>query len=263
LGLAIISFIAALTTPYSILDAPKFIYDLGAQMRATVMLQEGERQWRNYYVWLGSESRVLVIVGLLGFATIALRNYRRYLVVILFLAIYVFSIGNARIGFPRYLTPILPLIYVFAAGFLLEIWTLKKPGIFPFGRIAAALVVLVAAAELTPRFESARELSKGNDAFRKSYNTALNAHAEKVLYAGYAPNAELNAAGIPATQTSWAALGALPLGNHLECGELLIFDRRAAETHHILPENDASVTVLLDERAGDYGQEVMRRADCR
>jgi 4-amino-4-deoxy-L-arabinose transferase-like glycosyltransferase len=263
LGFGIILSIAALTTPYSILDAPKFLYDLGAQARATVMLQDGERQWRYYYSWLGNESRVLLLSGLIGFATIALRNYRRYLVVILFVAVYVFSIGNAHIGFPRYLTPLLPLIYVFAAGFLVQLWTSQRRGDVPYVRVVAVLLVLAASFELFPKFELAREASKRTDEFWNSYHLALDAHPTKVVYAGYAPSAELISAGVPTTQISWASLASAPMGDQVGCGELLILDRLAAGIHHVAPERDSSVTILLDDPSGDYGQTVVQRAGCR
>jgi len=263
LGLAMVLLVAALTTPYSILDPSKFTYDLGAQARATVMLQSAEAQWQNYYLWLGSESKVLLILGLLGFFTVAVPNYRVYLVVVVFAVLYVFSIGSAHIGFPRYLTPILPLLFVLAAGFLVKIGNLQRWGSLQPARILALLLLSLAAGELWPRFESSRIGSKRTDEFWNSYNVAMNSHVAKVLYAGSAPFAELNAAGVPTSRISWVSLGAKPMGDQLACGELLIFDRRAAEAHRLAPESDASVTILLDDRLGDYGQEVLRRADCQ
>jgi len=263
LGLAILLLVAALTTPYSIFDPAKFTYDLGAQARATVMLQTAETQWQNYYLWLGSESKLLLILGLLGFLTVAVPNYRIYLVVLVFAALYVFSIGSAHIGFPRYLTPILPLVYVLAAGFLVQVGNIQRWGSLRPARILAVFLVFAAAAELWPKFESSRIGSKRTDEFWNSYSVAMNSHVAKVLYAGSAPFAELNAAGVPTSRVSWASLGAKPMGDQLVCGELLIFDRRAAEAHRLAPESDASVTILLDDRLGDYGQEVLRRADCQ
>jgi 4-amino-4-deoxy-L-arabinose transferase-like glycosyltransferase len=262
-GLPIVLLVLVLTTPYSILDPAKFIYDLGAQARGTVMIQNAHAQWRNYYSWLGNESKTLLLLGLLGFATLMLRSYRRYLIVIVFATLYVFTIGSAHIGFPRYLTPLLPLIYVLAAGFLIQTWTAQKSASLAYTKILTTMLLVVATAELFPKFESSRALSKQKDAFWSSYHLAMDVHAAKVIYAGLAPSAELSAAGVPVFQTSWASLGSMPLGNQLDCGELLMFDRRAAEAHHLTPETDTSVTILLDDRSGDYGQEVLRRADCK
>jgi 4-amino-4-deoxy-L-arabinose transferase-like glycosyltransferase len=264
LGLIIVLLAALLTTPYSILDPAKFIYDIGAQARATVMLQNAQTQWHNYYLWLkATESKTLLTLGLFGFVTIGLRNYRNYLVVIVFSVLYVFTIGRAHIGFPRYLIPILPLIYVFAAGFLLQIWSTRKSASFPYTKILAVLLLIVATAELWPKLGTSYKLSKQTDEFWSSYSVTMNLHPAKVLYAGNAPSAELRAAGVSASQTSWASLASRPMGDQLECGELLILDRRAAESHHVAPEDDSSVIILLDDRIGDYGQELLRKADCK
>jgi hypothetical protein len=262
-GLAIVVLVALLTTPYSVIDSSKFIYDLGAQARATVMLQNGQAQWSNYFAWLmRDESKILLILGLLGFAMIALRNHRRYLIIVVFTTLYFITIGRAHIGFPRYLTPILPVIYVLAAGFLIQLWRLQKP-VFPYAKVLTAALLVVASAEVAPKLEASRVQSRKTDAFSSSYHLAMNMRAEKVLYAGYAPAAELRAAGIPAFQTSWASLGSKPMGSQLQCSEVLIFDRREAEDHHLAADRDTSVVVLLDDRSGDYGQEVLRRADCK
>lgn len=263
-ALLIVLLIALLTTPYSVLDPAKFVYDLGAQARGTVLIQHGHPQWKNYFVWLWrDEPKIVLVLGVLGFATIALRNYRRYLVVILFTLMYVFTFGSAHIGFPRYLTPILPVVYVLAAGFLMQIWTTEKLALRRYARIVAVMLLALSAAELSANFASSRILSKRTDEFWSSYWLAKNMHVGKVLYAGYAPSVELTAAGISTSQTSWASLQAVPLGSKLECGELLILERSSAQAHHLNPEEDRSVTVLLDDRSGDYGQEVLRKTDCK
>jgi hypothetical protein len=264
IALLIVLSIALLTTPYSVLDPAKFVYDLGAQARGTVMIQHGQPQWRDYCFWLWrDESKILLVLGVLGFATIALRNYRRYLVVILFTLMYVFTFGSAHIGFPRYLTPILPVVYVLAAGFLMQMWTTQKPALGRYARIVAVILLAVSAAELRAKFEWSRIRSKRTDEFWSSYWLAKNMHVGKVRYAGYAPSVELTTAGISTSQTSWASLQAAPLGSQLECGELLILERSSAQAHHLNPEEDRSVTVLLDDRSGGYGQEVLRKTDCR
>jgi len=264
LGLLIVLFVALLTTPYSVLDASKFIYDIGALARNNIVVQSGHAQWKSYWAWLvRDESRTLLVLGLAGFATVALRDYRRYSMVITFATIYIVTIGNSQLGFARYLTPILPVVYLMAAGFLAQAWATQGSPSFVYVRILTVMLVVLAMTELWPKLESSRALSKRTDAFWNSYSMAMNIHPTRVLYAGAAPSVELSASGIPVSQTSWASLGGMPMGNELDCGELLIFDRRAAEMHLINPESDPSVTVLLDDRVGDYGQEVLRRADCK
>jgi hypothetical protein len=264
LGLLIVLSVALLTTPYSVLDPSKFIYDIGAQARGTFMLQTGHAQWKNYGFWLlSNESKALITLGLVGFATVALKNYRQYLIVIVFATLYVLTIGSAHIGFPRYLTPLLPLTYLLAAGFLMQAWTAQKSALSPYAKTLAVILIVIATAELWPKIQSSRALSKQTDAFWSSYSMAVSMHPAKVLYAGYAPSVELSAAGISVSPISWANLAGMPMGNQFDCGELLIFDRRAAETHFIIPENDSSVVAVLDDRAGDFGQEVLRKADCK
>jgi hypothetical protein len=263
LGLLIVLFVALLTTPYSVFDASKFIYDIGALARNNIVVQSGHAQWKSYWAWLvRDESRTLLTLGLVGFATVALRSYWRYSIVIIFAAIYILTIGNSHLGFSRYLTPILPVIYLLAAGFLAQAWATHSPS-FRYVRILTVMLVVLATTELWPKIESSRASSKQTDPLWDSYRMAMNLHPTRILYAGDAPSVELSASGIPVSQTSWASLGGMAMGNELDCGELLIFDHRGAEMHSINPDSDPSVTVLLDDRVGDYGQEVLRRADCK
>jgi hypothetical protein len=263
LGLGVVLLVALLTTPFSVVDPSKFIYDIGALARETVLVDSGNAQWKHYAGWLlRNESTTLLLLGLAGFFTVIGKDYRRYAVVILFVTLYLFVIGSAHMGFPRYLTPLLPLVYIFAAGFLMQVWTAHAPTLSPYLKTLAVLLVVIATSEIWPRIASSLALSNQRDEFWSSYSFVISTYPTKVLYAGYAPSVELSAAGISVSPVSWDTLGQRPVGAQLDCGELLMFDRRTAETHFVVPESDPSLTTLLD-RSGSYGQEVLGKAGCK
>jgi hypothetical protein len=262
LGLAIVLGITVLSTPYSMITPAKFLYDLGALARSNIIVQSRDAQWRNYVTWIiRDESSILVSMGVIGFCVAAVTDFWQHRIVVLFSIIYLFTIATAHVGFPRYLTPILPVVFVFSAAFLVRVWHLPIGGRVGYTRLLVTLAVILGALQLRHIILD-DGVTKGNtDAFWRSYWLAVGMKPSQVLYAGYAPSVELNELGIQTRQVSWDFVGARPLGDKLSCGELLIYDLIPARLHGGDLHNDQSIHELLSDRRGD-GQEVVEKSGC-
>ncbi len=102
-----------------------------------------------------------------------------------------------------------------------------------------------------------------HDAFYASYEEVLATHvAGPVFYAGYAPNVELELAGVKTQPVSWASLAGGHIAEHLACENLLIINKRQAAQNHMTDLQDPGLEVLLDDPRGQ-GQMLFRRRDCR
>jgi len=270
LGLAIVLLVTLLSTPYSLITPRRFLYDLGALARANIVVASPHAEWGQYLAWLFShENGILVALGIVGLGLIAARARAELIVAGLYLVLYGVVIGSAHIGYPRYLTPVLPLLYCGTGAALVTLWQWRPPAAGTKSGIGSSLwiratIVLLAvtvAIQLGVKIARERALSRGSDAFLASYDLARHNLSGTDLYAGYAPFAELDAAGVRTRQVSWAALSNGPIGDQMSCADLLLFDTQGARRHGIDASADKSLILMLDAPGGD-GQQVMRRRDC-
>jgi hypothetical protein len=266
LGLAIVLLVTCLSTPYSLITPRRFLYDLGALARANIVVASPHAEWGQYLAWLFSnENGILVALGIVGLGLIAARARAELIVAVLYLVLYGVVIGSAHIGYPRYLTPVLPLLYCGTGVAFVMLWQWRTPWSGTSGRvwIRAPILLLAAAISIQLGLKIARDrvLSRSSDAFLTSYDLARHNLAGTDLYAGYAPFAELDAAGVRTRQVSWAALSHGSIGDQMSCADLLLFDTQGARRHGIDAAADKSLILMLDAPGGD-GQQVMRRRDC-
>jgi hypothetical protein len=205
-------------------------------------------------------------LGAAGLLFFAIKDYRNHRMGLLFCVIYFLAIGTAHRGFPRYLTPFLPVVYVYAAGFVVKCWSEAGAGRLRCARALLALIVLAGMVQIGHKLVRNHGLLQQPDAYSRSYWLARGVHPAKVLVAGFAPSVELEAAGIPATQVSWASLNTKTLGATLSCDELLIFDQKNARQHSVSAAGDSSVRELLSDHSvsilEDSGQVVLQKTGC-
>jgi hypothetical protein len=267
-GLLIILGVFVVTTPYSVLDPAKFIYDIGALLRANVVVSGTHQQWSNYWRWLfDTENKLLVVLGILGIGLMAYRAPWRSLIATVYVALYTLAICTPHLGVPRYLDPLIPLLYCGTGLIVSEIWK-RLPGINPvWQRTALCLVGAMIVVEMVRTTETTVKAAADHDAFYASYQEVLthsgpDRSKSTIFYAGFAPSLELQLAGYPTREVSWASLEATPLGAHLGCEDLMILNKREALNHKVFATQDQSVRVLLDDSRG-LGQIVLQRQDCR
>lgn len=282
-GLLVLIGVFVVTTPYSVLDPTKFIYDMGALLRANVVVVGNHSQWSEYGHWLfGLENSALVVLGIFGLGLIIYRLSWLSLTPILFAALHVLAICSAHRGFERYLDPLLPLLYC-ATGLLVhEIWVaLAKSGperrtfVLRFAACVAAIALL---GQMIGRTIQNNQAAKGNTAYYTAYEAILKAGSQvqasgssvgsdlkseqgKILYAGFVPSIELDLAGFKTQEVSWASLSQGPIGAQLGCSDLLILNVRSAGENHLDADHDGSVEVLFNDSRGQ-GQMIVRRRDC-
>lgn len=262
-GALVILGVFLITTPFSILDPQQFIYDIGALLRANVVVEGQHQQWGNYWHWLfDTENKALVLFGIMGLGLMAYRATWRFFVAILYLVLYVVTICSSHLGVPRYLDPLLPLLYCGTGLMAWELWSVRPGNSVVVWRGALCLVCAAVLVQMARRTERDVKAASDHDAFYASYEEILKNQVKgTVLYAGFAPNVELNLAGYRTQAISWGSLVSGPMGGHLACDDLLLLNQRQAAENHILPDKDPSVDLLFDDSRG-AGQMVMRRRGC-
>lgn len=280
-GMLLIAGVFLVTTPYSLLDPSKFIYDLGALLRANVVVVGNHQQWSEYWHWLFDvENRVLVVLGIFGLGLMVFRLSWVAFTPIAFAVIHIVAICTAHRGFSRYLDPLLPLLFCGAALLIRQAWQAAKIAHSKNGVLLYRTALCLAAAVLVGQtvrkaIQGNREAS-GHTAYYTAYDQVLkdaprirgsdavsagNYGRGRVLYAGFAPSIELDLAGFQTHELSWTSLAQDAIGKQLSCDELLILNERAATANHLNASLDSTVDVLLDDPRGE-GQMVLRRRGC-
>ena len=281
-GVLIVGAVFVLTTPYSLLDPTKFIYDLGALLRANVVVAGNHQQWSEYWHWLFDvENRTLVILGVVGLAVMAYRLSWLAITPFAFALIHTLAICTAHRGFARYLDPLLPLLYCGVALLFHEAWqssardahSRNETLLWRTVLCVTAAVVLGqtvrktvqvdrAAADHTAYYTAYEEVLKDAPSVQPAVPaTAEDPRRSKVLYAGFAPSIELDLAGFLTREVSWSSIARGPIGQQLSCDEILILNERSAKANNLDAAQDVSLDVLLDDPRGE-GQLVVRRRGC-
>ncbi len=265
LGIAIVLLVSLLTTPYSVITPAKFLYDLGALARSNILVSSGPMQWATYLQAVRqNESAIIVCVGMVALVAAAVKDFWRYRAVLLFSLIYILTIGFSRMGFTRYLTPILPVIFVFFGAAIASLLKKALSSRLVYARwlpIAVTIVgsVFLGSSLAQTRLANSRQSALWQRPFRRSYDLALELHPQEVLYAGYAPWIELKLAGLNVKQVSWTSLSRGAIGERMNNGQLLIYDVVGASDNSVSPLGDPTVQVLLNDPSG-FGQLVLAKA---
>jgi Dolichyl-phosphate-mannose-protein mannosyltransferase len=261
-GLGIVASVFLLSTPYSLLTPKRFLYDVGAVARSNVIVLSGQAQWLNYLSWLiHGDNLILLLLSAAGIVIVALRKNSYLFIVAIYVLVYSYVIGSAHIGYARYLTPLLPIIYCAAGAALVTLWKQKSPAFTRWARGLAIALIAAVSIQVATKIIVAREQSRSTDACLQSYRIIKQFTPAQVLYAGDAPSVELHIAGFQTKQVSWAQLRQGPLHAQLTCNEILVFDQTHAIENQVSFRGDATATTLLDDPRG-HGQKVLKRSDC-
>jgi len=262
LGFGIVLLISILCTPYSLITPVKFSYDMRQLALGNVFYRADHAQWGNYVTWLiEGESGVLVCLGLMGVILAAFQERSRYLTSLIFSVVFMFTLGASHRGYPHYLTPLLPVWYVFAANLIVQTWGLATSRHLRYGRLLASALIIIVAVQLSVRLREKHALQQTTDEFWRSYTLAAGRAPGKLYFAAYAPSVELALKGYQVQQVGWASLNAHPIGGRLACGDLVIVDLRGARRNGFTVKDDPSVRDLLYDPEA-YGQEVIEKAGC-
>ena len=199
-GVALAGLVFVLASPFVLLSPQDFVYDLGAELKANALSPDGP-QWlaylQRYTRW---ESTLVLAFFSVGCAASAARGVGARLLGLYLLLGYI-AIGSANRGFERYLTPLLPVVFIVAAW---GMWCLA--GARDRLRPAARVAVVVACAalggyQLLPRVAEVLQSASIRDSSYSAFVTVSQRRARRVLYSGDAvPSIELRVAGMDVTQ---------------------------------------------------------------
>jgi hypothetical protein len=262
-GLGIVVLVCALCTPYSMITPRRFIYDLGALARTNIIVVSSHAQWSDYVSWLiHTENNLILALSVTGLVIWTLRRQAQFVVIAVYLFVFSFVIGSAHIGFARYLDPLLPLVYCGAGISLVYLWSQKPAKVAVLTKGLTIVLSVIILVQVRTGIVAARERGRTTDSTYASYYAIVSLSPQSVVFAGDVPSVELERAGIPTKQISWAELGRKPLSAQIECNQALVFDKAGVVRNQLTLQQDPLVVSVLDDPRG-YGQQVFKRSDCK
>lgn len=193
-GPAIALTIFLLCSPSVLLEPLRFVYDFGAEIKATTT-KNPHMMW-GYYVWVYWAHESLIVLGLcaIGIAMgLKVANARPAL---LFAAVYLFTIASAHRGYIRYLTPILPFIAIFAAGAISHGVRILRFRSEALAACAALAVVFLWGAEVSGRLYSMVVSAGHHNSHHASYTEIMKRSLSKITLMGVGPTFSLEQQGV-------------------------------------------------------------------
>ncbi len=225
IGLAIVAGVFVLTTPFSLIDARRFFYDVGIELKANAM-RRGTANWLPMVHWYSdTESLIMVPFILLGVTPIWRRG-RVGRIIIVYLGLSVLTIGFAHRGYSRYLTAVLPFLFCLAGAGLTWLTDALRYRHRQLALIVGAAVLVAASFEVFRNQRATAAVVMRVDEMHASYDMLTRADAQHVVCAGYGPTTELRRAGVTVTAVSRVAAanpGAAPFVA-MRPGDFLILD---------------------------------------
>jgi hypothetical protein len=268
-GLGVIALVSVVCTPYIVIRPAHFVFDLGALTRITIVVPAGSPQWRAYAGWLLRDEGAALVLGLIGLALFATKANRRFQILLVYLAIFLSVLGVSRIGYSRYLLPVIVLFAVGAGWASVRLWRIRPvkgsrwSAVGPLRRVVVVLLLAGALVQRIDKVAAIRQDARGTNSFFASYTAAKATTTGTAFYAGYAPAVELEEAGVRTRELSFESIRRGPLGQHLACGDTLILSTATAAENHVDARSDGSVTMLVDAAgSGHEAQQVMRKSGC-
>lgn len=234
-------------SPFAVPRWQLFAYDLGYQLKAnqsgTSAFWEQYTQW--YRFWESEWVLALAVVGMGWYVWGWWRGVSRpgtYPIFLLFYALLNYlSIGSATRGYVRYLTPILPILFIFAGYGLVQIAKLlneKQPSWWLGWGFMGVMLVLVGV-EVVPRMD---EFISGRvattDEMYHSYRFILDEQANNIAFAGYAPDVELANQDVTVQEQPRTLFATSPSA----------LPRALATANYLIVDSDVNRTINLDNQ---------------
>ena len=251
-GAALVLLVA--TSAFCVIAWRRCLYDLGAQMKATVVVVSGEAQWLHYLRWYSqSESLVAASFLVVGVALL-LCDRSRYMLLLIYLALYVLVLGKNRIGFPRYLTPVLPLLFSVAAYGATVLFNRLRRLSPALAYCGLAVLLLTAGLEVHMKVHALRITATSHDSLYRSYWTTVGLRPTRVYYAGVAPYAELQMAGLDVREITKQQTEQPSFLESIGPEDLLIVDHLGSRQPHTAPPG----MKVIESDPESYGQDIYK-----
>jgi hypothetical protein len=204
-GVALAAATFLLASPFIVVSPREFLYDVGVELKANMMGSEGT-QWLAYVQrFLRWESTFVLAFFAVGWVASATRDARTRLLGIYVLLGYL-AIGSAHRGYERYLTPLLPVVFVLSAWGIWRISQIAHRRVPHIGIVALVTYASLAAYELSSTFTEVLRPASARDSAYFAFVAADQLRPRTILYSGYGvPSIEWTLAGTHVRELSRAS----------------------------------------------------------
>ncbi len=253
LAIFFILFIFLICNPYIFGSWNLFLYDFGAEIKANQFAGQGI-QFLNYLnFYIEKESIILLVFFIVGFFT-AIKEKKIILILSLYLIIQYLIIGSATRGYPRYLTPLLPIIFSFSAYgiYSLSIYLGKK---IKLSQIIIIPILFFAIIENYYNVTPILYREYHYDDIYDSYQYIINSSPGTIYYSGYMPDVELEIYGLSTIQIAERNLNIKYLSEVMKYNDILVVDR---VSYNLLSDNDLNFLFLEKSFDAEYGQYIFK-----
>jgi len=226
LAVLVIGLVFLAGSPYVAISWKSFLYGFGTELKNN-MASSNSRHWLTYpcvYVsWESITALVFFPIGLIS----ALRQKRSVGLAGLYLLLCFVSIGSATRWYERYLTPLLPVVFIFSAWGIWSVLEWIKRHRPAAGHAFMVILILIAGWELNPKISRIIQWTHRPDPVNQAYHVVTQYPPRKVLYLGWTPYAELAIKGYKTTEVprSWLKDPKGKIASELQTGDFLILDR--------------------------------------
>ncbi|MCX6641739.1 MAG: glycosyltransferase family 39 protein [bacterium] len=178
-----------LGSPGVILSWKIFLLQFGFEMKANAL--PGTQQWLvyfyDYYAW---ESLIAFGFCLVG-VWLAMSRKKSVGMLLLYALIVYLVIGSATRSFDRYLTPLLPIIFIFAGYGITEVVTYLRQKNRVLSLLTLLLILGGISLEIAPTIRSYLSTAELHDEAYRSYQKTLVLKPVQVYFSGWVPDVEL------------------------------------------------------------------------
>jgi hypothetical protein len=254
IAFVIILFAFFLGSPYTLIIWNAFLYRQGSFMKLITTMSSQHQQWFTYFRYYFSlESVAVLLFFFIGiFRSIQLKVDIRFL--ILYLIVNYINIGSAKVAFPRYLVPILLVIFMISAWGIYSIGSYigqrRKWLMYVFLIISIAFIGL----EFYPKVSPVVSNYTNTDEMYESYVFVNKLRPHKVYYSGFVPNVELAIQNIEVEEIPkiWLAYSNSPFLQTINKNEILMVDRKSSQIMNELLRKNLKLLFSSKEVYGQY-----------
>ena len=205
----------------------------------------------NFYI--EKESIILLVFFVVGFFT-AIKEKKSILILLLYLIIQYLIIGSATRGYPRYLTPLLPIIFSFSAYGIYSFSTYLG-GKIKFSQFIIIPILFFAIIENYYNVTPILYREYHYDDIYDSYQYIINSSPSTIYYSGYVPDVELEMYGLSIIKIAEKDLNIKYLSEFMKYNDILVVDRAS---YNLLSNNDLNFLFLEKSFDAEYGQYIFK-----
>lgn len=245
----LITLIFILFNPYIIISLKHFIYDFGAELKANQFAGQ-TNQFINYFkIYFNRESIIIFIFLFIGFYY-SIREKKYISIFVIYLLISYFIIGSATRGYERYLTPILPILFIVSSFGIVSI--ISK--ITNHSKLIIILFIGLISLIFYDNYLWLKPIvgkQYHHDDIYASYHFIIKQNVDNVYYSGYVPDIELKINGKNTIEIAERNLTDKDIKTILNINDILIVD---GDRQELINRNNINSIKIIKSYIADYGQ---------